>query len=148
MKAVAAAVVLVALASVPDTAQAQGNYQQVVRNQLTSMGTVLLQRGYTAMGEPTTGSLRDDASSSHMVALVGGARYVIVGACDQDCTDVDLKVFGPDGTELDSDLETDDRPVLEFVAPATGQFRVEVLMPTCSTSPCFWGFQVYASGGK
>lgn len=133
-----------ALAATPALSHAQGNWREVVLQQLSSATTVLQQRGYTAMAEPVMGSLRDDENSNQTVTLTAGGHYVIVGACDQDCTDVDLKVFGTDGSQLDSDIETDDSPVLEFTAPTTGRYRVQVLMATCNTSPCYWGFQVFA----
>ena len=137
-------VTVTALIAQPAQLDAQGNWREVVRGQLTRFAATLTQRGYTAMAEPVMGNLRDDQNSYHDVALTSGGRYVIVGACDQDCTDVDLRIYAPNGDRVAQDIEVDDRPVLEFTAPATGRYRVQVLMATCNTSPCYWGFQVFA----
>ncbi len=43
------------------------------------------------------GSLNDDATASHEMTVVGGVQYVLFGACDNDCSDVDLKIFDTAG---------------------------------------------------
>ena len=105
---------------------------------------------HLCLGTATTGSLNDDAYESILVNLTSGTRYAIAGVCDQDCSDVDLQVFSSDGTKIGEDLQTDDKPVVIFTAGYSGQFRVKVLMATCSTNPCYYGVQIFsgAGGGK
>ena len=124
------------------TAQ-QNQYQQQIQSQLTRAAAAVKQQGYSADRQPMMGSLNDDADESVMIQLTGGVHYAIVGACDNDCTDVDLQLFTNEGNKLAEDLETDDKPVLEFTAPYTGQYRMKVLMPTCNTNPCYYGVQVF-----
>lgn len=124
-------------------AQAQNSFQQQVRNQLNRAAQSLVQRGYHADREPITGSLNDDARENYMIQLQGGVAYALVGVCDNDCTDVDLRIWDGNGNKLDEDILTDDTPVLEFTATTTGQYRVSVEMPTCNTNPCYWGFMVF-----
>jgi hypothetical protein len=128
---------------VTTAATAQNTYQQQITRQLTNAANAIRSQGYNADRAPITGSLNDDADQSQPITLQGGMRYAIVGVCDQDCTDVDLQIFGPDGSKLDEDLELDDTPVLEFVAPVTGQYRLRVMMPSCNQNPCYWGAQVF-----
>jgi hypothetical protein len=124
-------------------ALAQNSYQQQIRSQLATASNTIREHGYAADREPMMGSLNASASESMMVNLQGGVRYSIVGVCDNDCTDVDLRIWAPDGTKLAEDILTDDTPVLEFTATVTGQYRLSVEMATCSTNPCYWGVQVY-----
>ena len=125
-------------------AAAQNTWQQQIRNQIATAATAVREHGYSPDREMISGSLNDDASEGMRINLQGGTRYAIIGVCDEDCTDVDLRVWGPDGTKLDEDIATDDTPVLEFVAPVTGQYRLSVEMATCRTNPCYWGVQVFA----
>ena len=125
-------------------ATAQGNqYQQQIANQINSAATLVKSQGYNPDRAPMMGSLNDDAQESVMINLNAGTHYALVGVCDNDCTDVDLQVFGGDGTKIAEDLATDDKPVVQFVAPYTGAYRMKVLMPSCNQNPCYYGVQVF-----
>ena len=141
----ASALLVVALGFATATeALAQASFQQQVRNYLNRAASNVMQHGYTVDREPVTGSLNSGNRESMMINLTGGTRYAIVGVCDNDCSDVDLRIWDPSGTKLAEDILTDDTPVLEFTATVTGQYRVSVEMATCSTNPCYWGFQVFS----
>jgi len=141
----ASALLVVALGCATATeALAQNSFQQQVRNHLDSAAASVVRQGYSPDRDPVTGSLNGGARESMMINLTGGTRYAIVGVCDNNCTDVDLRIWDPSGTKLAEDIMTDDAPVLEFTATNTGQYRVSVEMATCSTNPCHWGFQVFS----
>jgi hypothetical protein len=129
-------------------AVAQNQYQQQIAQQFTNWAPRFAQQGFSMQGTATTGSLNDDADESILINLSSGTRYAIAGVCDQDCNDVDLQVFSSDGTKIGEDLQTDDKPVVIFTAGYTGQFRVKVLMATCSTNPCYYGVQIFSASGK
>jgi hypothetical protein len=140
----ASASLVVALGCAAATeALAQNTFQQQARNYLTRAASGVVQQGYSADRDPVTGSLNGGASESRMINLTGGTRYAVVGVCDNDCTDVDLRIWDPSGTKLAEDLQLNKTPILEFTATTTGQYRVSVEMATCSTNPCYWGFQVF-----
>jgi hypothetical protein len=90
------------------------------------------------------GSLDDDASESLNIPLDGGTQYVLVGKCDQDCTDLDLTIYDPDGKKITEDIQDDDTPVLQLTPRSDGRYRVKVTMPTCSADPCRYGVGVWA----
>ena len=129
--------------AVSGEAVAQNQYQQQITNQINRAASTVKSQGYTADRAAMMGSLNDDANESVMINLNAGTHYAFVGVCDNDCTDVDLQLFGGDGTKIAEDLDTDDTPVLQFIAPYTGQYRMRVLMPTCNTNPCYYGVQVF-----
>ena len=124
-------------------AAAQNSYQQQLRSRLQTASNTVRGHGYAVDREPMMGSLNSAAKEPLMVNLQGGVRYAIVGACDEDCSDLNLRVWAPDGTKLAEDILTDDTPVLEFTATVTGQYRLSVEMAACRTSPCYWGVQIY-----
>jgi hypothetical protein len=132
------------LAAAPARAQRpQQQYLDAIRIQLDRMGAHAQQRGYVAVGGLAYGTLNAGAREVRPLALRAGVAYVLLGACDQDCSDMDLRLLAPDSALVTQDVEVDDRPVLEFTAPATGQYTVMVMMPGCRQSPCYWGFQLY-----
>ncbi len=141
---VGTALLAVGLGLAARPAAAQNTYQQVVMSQLGRFETTLREQGYNRVMNPITGSLAGGSSQANVVFLNGGMRYAIVGACDQDCRDFDLRIFGPDGPMIDEDVELDDTPVLEFTAPASGQYRLMAMMANCQQNPCYWGIVVTA----
>ena len=145
MRAVLGAAVLAA--AVATQATAQNTYQQQIIRQLTTAASAVQSQGYTADRAPVMGSLNDDAQEGVLLQLTAGMRYAILGVCDNDCSDVDLRVYDPLGNMLGEDILVDDRPVVEFVAPSSGQYRANVIMATCNTNPCYYGVQVYVRSG-
>jgi len=142
---VVSAAVLAATMAMPATAQ--NTYQQQIIRQLSEAATRIQSMGYAADRAPVMGSLNDDAQEATLVQLSAGVHYAILGVCDQDCTDVDLRVYDPMGNMLGEDILTDDHPVVEFTAGSSGQYRVNTIMATCNTNPCYYGVQVYARTG-
>ena len=61
-------------------------------------------------------SLTDEERNGayYLTELEPNTSYLIVGVCDGDCDDLDLQLDDPAGDTLDTDIEDDDAPVLEF----------------------------------
>lgn len=130
------------LASGP--APAQSRWERQVRDQIKRAGRVLEDRGYELSHEAYTGSLGNHDSESLTLTLREGNSYALVGVCDEDCSDIDLRLFDQDGDEVDSDVENDDTPIVQAAPRNSGKYRVKVIMASCSTSPCFYGVGVFA----
>ena len=122
-----------------------GTYTTQVQGYLGRLANNARGQGFTrnAAG-PVYGHLDNGASTSHEMTVVGGNQYVLFGACDNDCTDVDLKIYDTSGNMLMQDVEVDDTPVLTFTANGSGKYRVQVVMATCNRNPCFYGVQLMA----
>jgi len=127
------------------TPTAGNTYTAQVDGYLARLANNARGQGYNRIvAGPVHGSLRDDETTTHMMDVVGGNQYVLMGACDNDCTDVDLKIFDTAGNLLMQDIAVDDTPVLLFTATGSGSYRVQVIMATCNRSPCFYGVQLMA----
>ena len=127
----------------PTTGNAQSRWERQVKDQVKRAGRVLEDRGFELTHDPYTGSLSNHESESLTLNLRSGNDYAILGVCDEDCTDIDLRLFDEDGDEIDSDVETDDNPVVQVSPRNSGKYRIKVIMATCSTSPCFYGVGVF-----
>jgi hypothetical protein len=143
MRTCAAAALLLGLAA-PAAAQNQ-QYINAVRVQLERAGAHVRQRGFTPLAGLSYGTLNAGARDTRPLELTAGVRYVVIGMCDQDCSDLDLRLYGspPDTAQIAQDVQTDDRPLLELTAPRTGTYRLMVMMASCRQSPCYWGVQVF-----
>lgn len=84
------------------------------------------------------GSLAHGRNRVHSVTLRGGVEYTFVGACDRDCSDLDLQLFDQNGNLIDQDVLTDDVPVVSVTPEWTGRFSLKVIMASCSVSPCVY----------
>jgi hypothetical protein len=137
-----AALLGVALLATVAAAQ-DSRWQRQVSTQLSRYSDVLSDKGYARTHEIKQGSLDDDESEYVTLELDAGRSYALLGVCDEDCSDLDMRLYDADGNEIDSDIETDDYPVVEVRPVRTARFRVKVSMAACSTSPCFYGVAVY-----
>jgi hypothetical protein len=122
-----------------------GTYTTQVQGYLARLENNARGQGYSRnVAGPVYGSLNDDASATHEMTVVGGTQYVLFGACDNDCRDVDLKIYDASNNLQMQDVAVDDTPVLAFTANSSGKYRIVVVMATCNRSPCYYGVQLMA----
>ena len=102
-----------------------------------------VKQGYgRVVAGPVYGGLADDAKGSHDMSVVAGREYVLFGACDNDCTDLDLLIYDGSGDLVRGDVATDGRPVLIFTAAKAGKYRIQVVMASRSDEPGRYGLQL------
>ena len=147
--AVAALALLAAAAAAADV-QAQSSHRGVVMAQLDSVRSRMTGEGYqldrgAVSGDAVVGLLARGGSVMLEVNLRAGVSYLISGGCDTDCSDLDMRILAQDMTTvLDEDLAADDYPVLSFTARQSGPHLLAVMMPSCGTDLCYFGFRVFA----
>ncbi len=82
-------------------------------------------------------ALQPQAEHRWQFQLRGGQTYAVLGACDDDCNDVDLIVEGPDGRAVGADVENDDYPIVGFKPQADGVYTARIVLQTCTVAPCY-----------
>lgn len=140
--------VAAAMFAFPRAGAAQ-DYRATVLAQLDTVARPVAQRGYRL--EPAVfdrqavvGALAKGATSMMEITLVGGVSYFIGAACDEDCSDLDLRIFAADSTTpVAEDTAEDDAPMLTFTAPKSGRYMLAVDMAECAQSVCYYGYRVY-----
>jgi hypothetical protein len=114
--------------------------RHLIRGTALLTATLLLAAAGPAPSDPSpvsfSGSLRDGYYRVHSVTLRAGYDYTLVGACDDDCDDLDLQLFDEDGNLIDEDLLSDDIPEVSVSPRWTGVFHVKVIMESCYIEPC------------
>lgn len=144
-------------AQAPSQQTPSGNVQQAqvtddIRQQLiANIGDQLnqIQANFAAGMAPPNGMTDTivpmQPSTDHRfdIALNAGAEYRILGACDGDCTNVDIELIDrATGGVVASDMLPDDYPVVTYTPAANGNYIVRILMQTCSVAPCYAGARV------
>lgn len=121
---------------------ASADYEGVVRGELEAAGANQIAAGYTQFGDDLITSI-PLAGEGHRqtVHLDAGRAYLFQGACDQDCSDVDMEILDPSGRQAAQDVATDDRPVVAVTPARAGDYTVRIWLAQCSVEPCYVGFR-------
>ena len=136
-----AAVGLATLALAPTAAQAQDPTG-------AAMVEYLFEQVEAEFGFSSTASQvgRQSAGNVRTVTfnLNAGGTYVLIGACDENCSDLDMIVRDSSGNEVGRDEEPDDVPMVIVDGARGGRYTVDVGMVTCQGS-CNWGVRAYGA---
>ena len=124
-------------------AAAQDEWVAQVRRLLQQVGHYYEERGYTMTHRIYTGSLNQGRNEMVSLQLEIGTEYQIMGACDTDCSDLDLVLYDAAGNQIDEDVEMDDAPIVTVAPRRTATYRVKVVMANCSAEPCRYGIGVF-----
>ena len=122
--------------------QAQDQFERQVRDQILSAAKSYEAQGFSLSRAIIIGSLDDNREQEHELVGNIGREYVVIGRCDNDCSDLDLWLYDGAG-EVDSDVASDDVPLVSAVIRRSGTMRVKVGMITCSANPCRYGLGVF-----
>lgn len=126
--------VAASIAFVPSSAKAQSVIDQITTQTLQVMGYAGLR-----LNSHRDGSLNNNQYGEYTVQVPAGETVVFAGICDEDCSDVDLKI-SMNGRSLGEDVLDDDAPIVMLQNFGGGLVTVRVEMPACSVNPC--GFRV------
>lgn len=99
--------------------------------------------GSNTVGNDTIVPMQPGHDHRVVIDLVGGQQYGFIGACDGDCTNVDIELISmTTGGVVANDMLPDDFPIATYRPEANGQYMVRLLMQACTQSPCYAGFRV------
>jgi hypothetical protein len=80
------------------------------------------------------------------VYLREGVNYRVYGACDDDCSDLDMELYGADGNLVDRDVAVDDVPYVQITPTQSGRHYVRIWVYACAAEPCFTAARVVSGG--
>jgi len=123
-----------------------GSGGEGMADRLNRFRSELLQEGFMEVGSPETGSLDQDQEIRFPVSLTAGLEYRVAGVCDNDCEDMDLALYDPSGDEVVSDILVNPLPLLSLAPAATGEYRLAVLLVSCSIEPCEFLVSTFVKG--
>ncbi len=82
-----------------------------------------------------------DLNGEHrwQVRLRGGQAYGFIGACDNECDNIDLILEDSTGAQIKADVLPDDYPLVDFTPQADGIYTLRIQLKACSIGPCYVG---------
>jgi hypothetical protein len=127
----------------PAAAQAD-RYQDQVRAQMIGRFTIAASGGYSPTDPVQFGQLRQGQTMTYTLTLDRSRQYILAASCDTDCSDIDVSLSEPDGTEVVADRANDDQPAVFIRGGHGGTHTVRVTMARCSSNPCRFGLGVFS----
>ena len=119
-------------------------WSQDVRLKLaTAMVMLDIAGNYEPSHETALGSLRTNTYDEWTYTLQAGVDYYFIGECDQDCKDLDIKLYDENYNLVDQDVKPDNSPVVHVTPKWTGKFHMRAIMSRCEANPCYWGVGAY-----
>jgi hypothetical protein len=101
---------------------------------------------YTQVGSDTIVPMQPGRDHRFLVDLTAGTEYGFIGACDGDCTNVDLELISMEtGGVVANDMLPDDYPIFPYTPTANGQYMVRLLMQACTRAPCYAGARIVSN---
>lgn len=96
------------------------------------------------VGRIEISQLQESNQTSVTVHIDPSKMYIVYGACDDDCDDLDLVAEDSDGEEVDSDQQSDDAPMMLIYPGAAGdELTIWATMNSCSADACVLAVAVY-----
>lgn len=80
------------------------------------------------------------------VFLRQGVAYRVYGACDDNCSDLDMEIYGADGRLVDRDAAPDDTPYVQLTPSETGRHYVRLWLYACTAGSCYVAARVVSGG--
>jgi hypothetical protein len=120
------------------------NPQQTLAAQLQQVGAALAQQGYQPVGQPFSAGLQSGQTQDIPAQMHVGYEYQIVGVCDQDCLDLDLRLFDGNGNLIIEDIGGSNQPNVGVIPTSTGMFTIQARMYECTVAPCYYSVALYA----
>lgn len=142
------AALAIALLPMGGVATAQNAYEQVVIDQL-DVAEKEVERASVANNARSTFIQRLDGSAEAGgteridLTLRDNTLYTLVGACDQDCSDIDIVVYDQRGNVVEEDRLADDLPVVAFQTGSGDTYHYDLIMYNCSTNSCYYGVSLF-----
>ena len=92
-------------------------------------------------------SLQPGTDHVWQITLTANTPYTLVGACDADCSNVDIELIDSRGGVIASDMLPDDYPVVSYTSAEGGTYYARLLMQACTRAPCYTGMRLLTPTG-
>lgn len=119
-----------------------------VRRQLNLIKVTAEDKGLEQTHNFKIDKLNANRADSFKLTLNKGRHYILLSVCDNDCSDLDIKVYDENDNQVGVDNAGDDLPMVRVTPRWTGPFTIRVEMAECSHNPCYYGIGVFAEASS
>jgi hypothetical protein len=92
--------------------------------------------------EDSVAAIHRGASHVFERDLEAETTYRFIGACDNECGDLDIRITDSDGNDVAADYEINTNPMVTHRFEHAGRYRIELRMYRCSIEPCYAGLRI------
>lgn len=124
------------------TASGGGDWAGQAQRLFDAANTKFAERGYAATQFVRTGELANNGSD-HFSVHLSGKQTQILGACDNDCKNMDMQLVDAGGNVISEDVEPDDFPIVSSTSKYVGDYTIVVKMVTCGAAPCHYSVKMW-----
>jgi hypothetical protein len=117
---------------------ASHNYTYL-KQQLTIVGYIL---GFQVTNLYTY-TIEDQKEHYIPVYLRRGTEYLIEGVCDDNCNDLDLKLYNDSGNLITYDNSSEKAAAVSYTPRFSGNYRIHIIMSSCSLYFCDYGVGIF-----
>jgi hypothetical protein len=126
----------------------RAEYRSVALNYLNDAAKELAKGFSPVVGvQDSINAMQPTEVQAWRLTLKRGETYRILGACDNECSDLDLELLDPAGKIIERDTLPDSAPVINIRPAADGVFSARVVMKTCTLAPCYAAARLYHQTG-
>lgn len=126
-------------------ANAPTEFQSLVVGYLDRYTTQMAAGAQRVEGVPdTVTGLELNGEHRLQVRLRGGRSYGFIGACDNECSNIDFILEDGSGAAVSSDVLADDYPLVEVTPQTDGVYTLRIQLKACSIGPCYVGARLVA----
>lgn len=143
-KFLAALAALTLLAVPTASAQVPEPIARDLAAKLSRVEAPLAEQGYALAAGPLPGGIQQLHARQIPVTLRAGQDYQIVGVCDRNCGDLDVRLIDPRQALIAGDVRGNNTPSFNVRPAVTGQHIIEVGMIRCDAPRCWFAVNVYA----
>lgn len=119
-------------------ANAPAEFQSLVVGYLDRYTTEMASGWPRVDGVPdTVTGLELNSEHRLQVRLRGGRSYAFIGACDNECSNIDFILEDGSGAAVTSDVLADDYPLVEVTPQTDGVYTLRIQLKSCTIGPCY-----------
>lgn len=119
-------------------ASAPPEFQALVVGYLDRYATQMAAGWPRVDGVPdTVVGLQPNGEHRLQVRLRGGRSYGFIGACDNECSNIDFILEDGSGAVVTQDVLDDDYPLVEVTPQTDSVYTLRIQLKTCTVGPCY-----------
>ncbi|HLO50094.1 MAG TPA: hypothetical protein VK211_16890 [Kamptonema sp.] len=94
---------------------------------------------------PLLGKVRKQVETPFRATLYPNIEYIFVGACDENCKDLNLRLKDLSGQVVAESQNVDGLPVITFTPPSESEYQIAAKPGECTTANgCNFGMGIFA----
>lgn len=132
------------IATAANSAEISEEQQQVIC-QLKETVEKQNQDGQKLVFVPLLGRVSEGVETRFTAKLNGDINYAIIGACDENCDELNLTLNNTDGERIAMDEKQDGVPIISFTPPSSNDYQITVRIDECKTGNCEFGILLFVS---